>query len=488
MRLETKVGAFFIASICVVGWLILKVEKISLFNSKPKRVFIASFEQAAGLPKQSKVRVAGVEVGRVIDIQLQHGQALVSFTVDETVEVFANAVANLANIGILGEKYINLIPGKPSEGIALVGSKLTSDTGVGLDAIMESLGEITIDIKGITSALNESIGGTEGKMKLDEIVDNIKGLTSELRAIAQDNHYTLNRTMANVEAITLDFRQRLPVLAKQFEDLGSNLNAMVDENRPEIKGITSEIHKLALGFHDLSDSAKNIMAKMESGEGTIGKLLYDETTITKVNSAVDNLNDMLSGFNNMELRLDMGGASWSDRGDARVGVGLTLAPRHDYWYSIDLASTPDGKIRDETHTITQIDPITGKPTEVASPYRYIKTEQTFTASAQFNKRLGENFVVHAGIIDGTGGGGAEFRAFNDRFRLGALAYDFTKRDNKENPRYRATTSYEFWKGLYAQVGVQDIANKDNRTIFFGGGIRWKDDDIKKLVGLAGAAK
>jgi hypothetical protein len=36
--------------------------------------------------------------------------------------------------------------------------------------------------------------------------------------------------------------------------------------------------------------------------------------------------------------------------------------------------------------------------------------------------------------------------------------------------------------------VQDIANKDLRTFFFGAGLRWKDDDLKKLVGLAASAK
>jgi phospholipid/cholesterol/gamma-HCH transport system substrate-binding protein len=97
-------------------------------------------------------------------------------------------------------------------------------------------------------------------------------------------------------------------------------------------------------------------------------------------------------------------------------------------------------------------------------------------------------VLSAGIVEGKGGGGAEFRTMDDRFRLGALAYDFTKRDGKEKPRYRITSSYQLWKNLYLSAGWQDLANKDLRTFFFGGGIRWKDDDLKKLVGLASAAK
>ncbi len=98
-------------------------------------------------------------------------------------------------------------------------------------------------------------------------------------------------------------------------------------------------------------------------------------------------------------------------------------------------------------------------------------------------------MFSAGIVENKCGGGVELRTLeNDALRIGVLAYDFTKRDDKPNPRYRFTSSYQFWKGAYIQAGVQDIGNKDLRTFFFGGGLRWKDDDLKKIVGLAGAAK
>jgi hypothetical protein len=153
-----------------------------------------------------------------------------------------------------------------------------------------------------------------------------------------------------------------------------------------------------------------------------------------------------------------------------------------------LHSTPDGKVRDETTLITWTDPTTGQPAFMPASYRSVSSEQTYNFSAEFNRRLGKNVVVHAGIIDGFGGGGVEYRAFKDRFRLGALAYDFAQREGKEKPRVRTSASLEFWKGLYAEVGMQDLANKEARTFFVGGGFRWKDDDIKKLVGLAGIAK
>jgi len=486
MKLETKVGAFFVASICIFGWLILKTEKIQIFNKKPKRVYKAIFTQAAGLPKQSKVRMAGVEVGRVLDIRLDNGLALVTFTVDDVIKVYTNATASLANIGILGEKYIDLNPGSPLQREAPAGARLTSIVGVGMDAIMESIGKISKDIEGITYSLNATIGGENGKSTMSEMLENLRSLVAELRATAEENRASFNRSMANIEAITKDLREQLPTLAKQLGDIGSNINTMIDENRPEVSGFIADARKLAQGFQASSDDLKGIMDKLNKGEGTLGKLLTDDTTIEKLNTGIDSLTEMLSGFNGMDLALDMGGAAWSGRsGSGRVGLGLVLAPRKDYWYSLEFASTPDGKVKDE---ITIIDPLTGLKMEYPISFRTIKAEQAFAVSAEFNKRLGKYLVVHAGVIDGVGGGGAEFRALGDRFRIGALAYDFTKREDKENPRYRAIASYEFWKGVYAQAGVQDIANKDLRSYFFGGGVRWKDNDIKKLVGLASAAK
>ena len=132
--------------------------------------------------------------------------------------------------------------------------------------------------------------------------------------------------------------------------------------------------------------------------------------------------------------------------------------------------------------------MTGLPTSTLASTRTTTTDQAFTLSAQFAKRLHENFVLTAGIVEGKGGAGAEFRALDDRFRFGLLGYDFSKRDDKPKPRYRATASYQFWQGIYGQAGLQDIANPELRTFFVGGGVRWKDEDLKKLVGLAGVGK
>jgi phospholipid/cholesterol/gamma-HCH transport system substrate-binding protein len=489
MKLETKVGAFFVASIVVIGILILRVEKLDLSSSKNNHELFTYFGQVAGLAQQSTIRVAGVKVGEVRKIELEGQRAKITMALNKgQVKVYADAVASLSSIGILGEKYIELDIGHPNTGPHPEGQAIRSKTGVSLDNLMETMGTIGEDLKGISHALNKSIGGEEGRQKLDEIIDNIRVLTGEFRSMAQENHGSINRTMANVETITAELKDKLPRLAAEFEGLGKNLNGMITENRPELKGMMGDVRRLANSFQSTSDNIKSITAKLDKGEGTIGKLLTDETTIRKINTAVDNVNEMLGGLKNMELQLDLNAAKWTARGDSQTGLGIDIIPRKNYWYSLQLNSTPDGKISSSTRTAKTIDPATGLPVDAVDKTRIVTVDQALSLSAQFAMRVGENVVLSAGIVEGKGGGGAELRFLDDHLRFGALAYDFTKRDDKPNPRYRATASYQFWKGLYFTTGVQDIGNKDLRTFFFGGGVRWKDDDLKKLVGLAGAAK
>jgi len=488
MKLESKVGLFFTGTIALLAVLIFRTEKLEIGGKRNQSERITYFDQVAGLNLQSAVRIAGVKVGDVRTITLEGGKARVVLGLGNDVVVYSDATVSLGSIGILGEKFVDLAPGHSAKGQLPDGVPLPSKAGVSLDNLMETLADIGKNVKGITQSLNESIGGEQGRQKLDEIVDNIRVLTAEFRNMAQENHGAINHTMANVEALSADLRDRLPKLASQFESLGKNLNAVVEENRPELKGIVGDVRKLAQGFQGTADNLKILTDRLNRGEGTIGKLLNDETTIKKLNEAVDNVNGMLGGFNKMDFRLDMNGAQWDKRKDSSVGLGLEIAPRPDYWYALGFTSAPDGKISETTRAISQIDPVTGLPVAVPEKIRTVTTDQSLTVSAQFAKRLGPA-VFSAGIVDSKGGAGLELRALEgDTLRLGVLAYDFNKRDNKPNPRVRITSSYQFWKGAYVQAGLQDVANKELRTVFFGGGLRWKDDDLKKLVGLAGAAK
>ena len=202
MKLETRVGMFFTAGIAVIAFLIFRAEKLDFVGKSDHNERVTYFDQVAGLNQQSAVRVAGVKVGEVRRIVLDGARAKVVITVGPEVTVYSDAMVSLGSIGILGEKFIDLDPGHSAKGPLPQDRPLPSRAGVSLDNLMETMADIGKNVKGITQSLNESIGGEAGRPQLDEIVDNIRSLTGEFRAMAQENHGAINHTMANVEAIS----------------------------------------------------------------------------------------------------------------------------------------------------------------------------------------------------------------------------------------------------------------------------------------------
>ena len=148
MKLETKVGAFFLATIAVLGLLIIRTEKLDLFGKKNGRRFGMDFQQVAGLSLQSQVRVAGVKVGTVQEIKLEQGKARVIIGVPDDLPIYADASVQLSSLGILGEKYVDLNQGHSTTGPLAEEAIIPSQEGVSLDNLMETLAAIGKDVQG----------------------------------------------------------------------------------------------------------------------------------------------------------------------------------------------------------------------------------------------------------------------------------------------------------------------------------------------------
>src|SRR5512142_1043174 len=115
MSSAAKIGLFMLIILGVIGYFILKIEDIDLSRGKGTRQVKVVFDNVAGLDEKSAVRVAGVRKGKVSKIRLMSdGKAEVTLDIDDDVPVHSNASAHVANLGLLGEKYIELDPGTPN--------------------------------------------------------------------------------------------------------------------------------------------------------------------------------------------------------------------------------------------------------------------------------------------------------------------------------------------------------------------------------------
>jgi phospholipid/cholesterol/gamma-HCH transport system substrate-binding protein len=116
--IEISVGAFVLAGILALVFLAVKVSGISLSADRAGYTLLARFDDVSGLRLRSKVSMAGVTIGRVarIEVDMEYGQAVVTMEIEgDEGGLTADTGAQILTEGVLGARYVNLMPGADEE-------------------------------------------------------------------------------------------------------------------------------------------------------------------------------------------------------------------------------------------------------------------------------------------------------------------------------------------------------------------------------------
>ena len=111
-RQEIKIGLFLAIALAIIMLFIFVVGDLSTLFEKKGYPLYTYYDSVAGLEKRTVVRLAGVKVGYVQDIRLKGSQAEVEMSIDPDIKIRRDSRATLASLGLLGEKYVEILPGE----------------------------------------------------------------------------------------------------------------------------------------------------------------------------------------------------------------------------------------------------------------------------------------------------------------------------------------------------------------------------------------
>lgn len=108
------VGLFVMAGILCLMVLAVQISGLAEFYKvKPEYTVTARFGNIAGLKPRARIAIAGVDVGKVTDIQLdpETYEAVVTLAIQESVKLPLDTIASIYTSGLIGNNYISLLPG-----------------------------------------------------------------------------------------------------------------------------------------------------------------------------------------------------------------------------------------------------------------------------------------------------------------------------------------------------------------------------------------
>ncbi len=277
MRKEVKIGIYAIVIILAAWAGIRFLSGADIFGRN--RTYTAHYEQVNGLQEAAAVVLRGVKIGQVTDIEIntEKGGVDVRMSVDSHYDIPVNSQAMMFSAGLMGGKSIEIVLGDAAEMLKNGDTIEGGSTPDMFEAMGSELGDIKVRVTALLDNLNNTVTGVDSL--IDDNAKNITAAISNLQKIMAD--LERSNIVANVDGICASLNNTMPKIEGMVTDLQS-VTASLRENESGKKLATAVAEVNAL------------LAKLNSGNGTVGKLVADEKLYTQLAEASQNLSALLA--------------------------------------------------------------------------------------------------------------------------------------------------------------------------------------------------
>jgi phospholipid/cholesterol/gamma-HCH transport system substrate-binding protein len=508
----------------------------------------AYFRDATGLTWKSRVQIAGIQIGEVAEITLEGDRARLDLRVKKGIVLHADAcLTKTFPSALLPDALLEAAPGRP-EAPAL--ESLPEEEreikcireAVSVQELMDSLSRIARDVQVVTGDLARTVGGQQGS--LSTIIENVSQITRDLQRIVGQNGEDLNAIIANTRGFTEDLRdisesekerirnisRNVETVTVQLKDVLSSVQQILGTpgavpagggagtpgapgapgaggtpgaaaqaagegptgTTPEAQAAAGGVRQAVDKLNDSLAKLDEILSKVNEGKSVAGRLLTDEKMGRQLGTAVEGVSNYVDNLVKLQLEVNLRSEWLMNQVGAKTYFGVRILPRPDKYYILEVVADPRGVDTVSTETITTRDPTTGRETTTVSTKSL--HEDKLTLTLQFAKRYGP-LTFRVGIIESSGGVGADLHMLKDSLQLSLSVYQFTRPYQDVFPRAKVWVNWYFLQHFYATAGADDFLNSWNEgrypggpkftignDIFFGGGIYFTDDDLKTLIG------
>lgn len=494
----------------------------------------AKFRDASGLPKGSKVVVAGLPKGEVIGLAVDGRYARVTFKIDKSIGVWTSGVVIKKATSLLGDNYLEIDPGEKvkqqpdgsSREFTQLGPNCAGYHGPdrskqdacrqvpnvieattpdqlmhrieqtlpNVDRVLESVRDLSEDVRRIVNGPMQSVAtridglvqreaGTIASIiqRADRSMERIEQITTDLRNITRGADPQIDKILQNLDDASAEAKGLVATAKQELEQTGEALRGKLDK----LDGVIS--------------NTESITAKIDGEKGTLGKLVNDPAIAENVEQITDDAKDFLGTLFGLKAYVGLRSEYNVFAGLARHYISVELHTRPDKYYLIELEKGPRGSYPDVTLTF---DPTVDPNNWVRRTVIEDKIRFTF----QFAKRFSW-LTLRYGLKESTGGIGADANlTFGGRaLRFSADAFDASF---DQLPRVKLAVAFELYRHLYVLGGVDELLNNPDtlpivkggsgvpiqfdelrfgRDYFVGGMLRFNDEDLAALLTVGGSA-
>jgi phospholipid/cholesterol/gamma-HCH transport system substrate-binding protein len=500
--------------IALIGFLTFRFVAKGITGNQGYRVWCI-FHDATGLVEKSRVQIAGLNIGQIVDRRLEGSFARITIRVVPETQLWSNATVFKKSASLLGEFYLEIDPGTAESPDPLTGKMQknhllkdgdqipnvveavsTSDILVQVNETLPVLRAILQDVRKLTQGPLQDIaksvqnGVDKNSAAAERLLNHIDSIAGDIKGMtAGQAGNDVKKSLENIREITESIKS---LVGKGDTEMGST----GDKLRQDLDKIGSAVDNLNHTLENMSA----VTDKVKNGEGTVGRLLNDETIANNVEQITEDAGGFIRSLTRLQTIIGLRSEYNIVANTLKTYVSVQLQSRPDKYFLIELVDDPRG-VRTDTVTYTTTD-------DPSKPQTTVSSTTTITDRFRFSFQLAKRiFLLNGrmaltgrfGIKESTGGVGADVEiplALASPW-LRTLTFDLDLFDFRTNiyPRFKILAALEFYKHIWIVGGVDDVFNgrgpgagvSTGRDYFFGAQLTFNDDDIRALLTIGGAA-
>lgn len=288
---ELKIGLLAVVALFLAASLIIAVGGQSGFAWQ-RYELKTKFDNVQGLKSGAIVRVAGVEVGKVTDVEFSGAAVQVTLSVKHEMQqrVTTDSRASIGSLSLLGEPIIDISPS--ATGTPLKDGDFIP-AGRGTAAITDVAASASAGLDQATALLRDIRAGkgTVGKLFTDEqLYRDVNSFVDSAQVVAG----YLSKGQGTIGMLVKD-----PAAYRQLNTALANLQEMtrrINAGEGSIGQLLRD-DQLARSLNSASGNLDQISSRLNRGEGTAGKLLTDKELYDRFNSLANRIDQLTANLN-----------------------------------------------------------------------------------------------------------------------------------------------------------------------------------------------
>jgi len=262
-----RVGLFFLLGVALV-WVTYETLSGGKIFEPRKHTLVAQFDNVRQLKTGDEVRLAGVRIGSVLRTQLIGRRAEAILEVDPDVPIAGDATATIEMSGLISGNYVSIDMGSAAAPPLADGAQIRTAESPDLNSLMT-------DLSGLGRQLQDSLGSLSSAFNGNPQTGG--GVVQKLDKLLTDNTGRVNATMANLQEITDKINHGEGTIGKLLND---------PKLHDDLLATVAEIKAAAAQAKELVASAQAVMDQVKSGQGAVGALVYDPKTADDIRATI----------------------------------------------------------------------------------------------------------------------------------------------------------------------------------------------------------